>query len=74
MANLVELGELWVCLELLGLVWFSWEGEGRLRRRKEEKEEGEEGRRRICGRVRRSNYCHPGSKRGPVRQFRRQVC
>ena len=44
MANLVELGELWVCLEPLGLVWFGWEGEGGLRRRKEEKEEGEEGR------------------------------
>ena len=46
MANLVELGELWVCLEPLGLVWFGWEGEGGLRRRKEEKEEGEEGRKK----------------------------
>ena len=44
MANLVELGELWVCLEPLGLVCFGWEGDGGLRSRKEEKEEGDEGR------------------------------
>ena len=44
MAHLVELGELWVCLEPLGLVWFGWEGKQGLRTRKKEKEE--EGRRR----------------------------